>query len=261
MTLVHLSDLHFGTENLACLEAIQHFCQIQRPEVIVVSGDLTQRARSKQFISCKAFLDSLSCPYFVVAGNHDIPLFHLWRRLFRPFAGYQKYFAALEPVLETEHFYLIGLNSIRPYYHSKGAISQSQIARVKQCLQYAPQNKLKLVVSHQPFITQYSKHHRHDAPRLARAAIAQWQDYDLFAVLHGHLHQIACYDLKQEYNLDCAQPIFSLLAGTATSTRHYQQQANSFNVVLKNGCIQHYVFDPLRAEFLLHVPPLLSSVL
>lgn len=81
--LLHLSDLHFGTEKPECLTAIEDFCRQHRPEVIVVSGDLTQRARFIQFYNCKQFLESLNVPYLVVPGNHDIPLYHLWNRFFR----------------------------------------------------------------------------------------------------------------------------------------------------------------------------------
>lgn len=69
--LLHLSDLHFGTEIEACLDAIRLFCTQHRPEVIVVSGDITQRARYQQFYKCRQFLDSLNIPYLVVPGNHD----------------------------------------------------------------------------------------------------------------------------------------------------------------------------------------------
>ena len=102
--LLHLSDLHFGTEREVCIQAIQQFCQQHRPEAIVVSGDLTQRARFKQFYACRQFLDSLSLPYLVVPGNHDIPLYQVWNRFFSPFVLYQAFFGRLETTLETEHF-------------------------------------------------------------------------------------------------------------------------------------------------------------
>mgnify|MGYP000859553870 FL=1 len=107
--LLHLSDLHFGTEREVCIQAIQQFCQQHRPEAIVVSGDLTQRARFKQFYACRQFLDSLSLPYLVVPGNHDIPLYQVWNRFFSPFVLYQAFFGRLETTLETEHFYIVGL--------------------------------------------------------------------------------------------------------------------------------------------------------
>lgn len=110
--LLHLSDLHFGTENVACMLAVQQLCESMRPEAVVVSGDLTQRARYAQFYACKHFLDSLNLPYLVVPGNHDIPLYHLWNRFFSPFARYQLFFGRMETILETDHFYVIGINNL-----------------------------------------------------------------------------------------------------------------------------------------------------
>ena len=64
--LLHLSDLHFGTERPECIQAIQKFCAEHKPEIVVVSGDLTQRAKFKEFLACRQFLDGLKIPYFVV---------------------------------------------------------------------------------------------------------------------------------------------------------------------------------------------------
>ena len=104
--LLHLSDLHFGTERAGCIQAIQQFCQQYRPEAIVVSGDLTQRARFKQFYHCRQFLDSLHIPYLVVPGNHDIPLYHVWNRFFYPIVRYQSFFCGFK-----KHSYLCKPNS------------------------------------------------------------------------------------------------------------------------------------------------------
>lgn len=82
--ILHLSDLHFGTEREACLQANRQLCEEHPFEAVVVSGDLTQRARFIQFYACRQFLDSLKLPYLVVPGNHDIPLYHVWNRFSVP---------------------------------------------------------------------------------------------------------------------------------------------------------------------------------
>ncbi len=107
----------------------------------MVSGDITQRARYQQFYKCRQFLDSLNIPYLVVPGNHDIPLYHVWNRFFSPFTRYQYFFGQLEPTLETEHFYIVGVNSIRRRYHTRGHISIEQIQTTYERLQQAPENK------------------------------------------------------------------------------------------------------------------------
>lgn len=249
--LLHLSDLHFGTQRQVCLDAIQRFCQQHRPEVVVISGDLTQRARFHEFYQCKQFLQQLGITYFVVPGNHDIPVYHLLNRLFRPFHYYQLFFGDLEPTLETEHYYLIGLNTVRSYYHTKAVISQKQIEQVQQQLKQAPANKLVTLVSHQPFYTaQDDHHHRSDCPAQAQQALRQWGKYGLNLLLHGHFHLTAVYDLNQQYQLGLSQAVYEVHAGTGCSNRLYKKLTNSFNVIYPDGHIQHYDFSDEQQEFM-----------
>lgn len=250
--LIHLSDLHFGTERVACMHAIQKFCKEHSPEVVVVSGDLTQRAKFKQFYDCKQFLDSLNTPYFVVPGNHDIPLYHIWNRVFKPFGLFQLFFGGLEQTMQTEHFYLIGLNSIRRRFHTKGHISLAQIQRVDQALIHVPKQKFKIIVSHQPFYTSDQEHHHKDCPILSKIALLEWGKHDLFALLHGHLHSKAVYDLDQIYALHTGHPIYEVHAGTATSHRLHKNALNSFNVILNDGTFQHYIFNEQAQDFILN---------
>lgn len=248
--LLHLSDLHFGTERPACIRAIQKFCAVHKPEVVVVSGDLTQRAKFKEFYACKQFLESLNIPYFVVPGNHDIPLYHVWNRAFRPFGLYQLFFGSLERTLFTEHFYLIGMNSIRRRYHTRGHISFEQIQNVNQLLANAPKNKLKIIVSHQPFYTSNEDHHLKDCPALGQFAIKEWGQHQLYALLHGHLHLVAVYDLNQAFALNLKQPVYEVHAGTAVSRRLHKNIPNSFNVIHQDGGFEHYFFDEQLQEFI-----------
>lgn len=250
--LLHLSDLHFGTERPECIRAIKKFCEQHQPEVVVVSGDLTQRAKLKEFYACKQFLESLKTPYFVVPGNHDIPLYQLWNRFFRPFGLYQLFFGSLENTLITEHFYLIGMNSIRRRYHTRGHISIEQIQHVDDVLQKAPVNKLKIIVSHQPFYTDNENHHLKDCPALGQFAIKEWGQHQLYALLHGHLHLVAVYDLNKEFQLNLPHPVYEVHAGTAISTRLHKNMPNSFNVILNDGSFQHWFFDEASQLFVHH---------
>ena len=251
--LLHLSDLHFGTERLECIRAIQKFCIEQQPEVVVVSGDLTQRAKFREFLACKQFLESLKTPYFVVPGNHDIPLYHLWKRAFQPFGLYQLFFGSLENTFATQHFYLIGMNSIRRRYHTRGSISLAQIQKVDQQLMQAPANKLKIIVSHQPFYTDNENHHLKDWPALGQFAIREWGQHQLYALLHGHLHLVAVYDLNQEFALNLQHSVYEVHAGTATSKRLHKNTPNSFNVIRNDGSFQHYFFDEQQQDFIAQI--------
>ena len=251
--LLHLSDLHFGTERPECIRAIQKFCIEQQPEMVVVSGDLTQRAKFREFLACKQFLESLKIPYFVVPGNHDIPLYHLWNRAFRPFGLYQLFFGSLENTLVTQHFYLIGMNSIRRRYHTRGSISLEQIQKVDQQLMQAPANKLKIIVSHQPFYTAKENHHLKDCPALGQFAIQEWGKHQLYALLHGHLHLVAVYDLNQEFELNLSQAVYEVHAGTAISSRLHKNIPNSFNVISSDGSFKHYFFDEQQQDFIAQI--------
>lgn len=249
--LLHLSDLHFGTERQVCIEAIQTFCAQHRPEVIVVSGDLTQRAKLSQFYRCKQFLESLNTPYVVIPGNHDIPLYQLWKRTFRPFTLYQLFFGSLEKTLMTQHFYIVGQNSIRRRYHTRGHISLQQIQKVSQLLSIAPQDKLKIVTTHQPFFIEPTSKHVKDRPILARLAAKAWGEKDTYAILHGHLHQVAIHDLNQIFHLGLSHPLYDVIAATATSDRLHGAQPNGFNVLHIDGRFMHYVFDECSKIFVM----------
>ena len=248
--LLHLSDLHFGTERPACLTAIQAFCYEQQPELVVVSGDLTQRARYREFFHCKQFLDSLNCPYLVVPGNHDIPLYHVWDRIFNPFTRYQLFFGNMEMTLETEHFYVIGVNSIRRRYHTRGHISLEQIQQIDQILKQAPAHKIKIIAAHQPFYADPEDQHSiKDCPVLGRMALEVWSQSGLKALLHGHLHQSAVFDLNVLYHLGAGHPVLDIHAGTATSYRLHHALSNSFNVIDAQADVQHYQFNLQQSRF------------
>lgn len=248
--LLHLSDLHFGTERPACLTAIQEFCREQQPELVVVSGDLTQRARYREFFHCKQFLDSLNCRYLVVPGNHDIPLYHVWDRIFNPFTRYQLFFGNMEMTLETEHFYVIGVNSIRRRYHTRGHISLEQIQQIDQILKQAPADKIKIIAAHQPFYTPPDDPHGiKDCPLLGRMALEVWSQSGLKALLHGHLHQSAVFDLNSLYHLGAGHPVLDIHAGTATSYRLHHALSNSFNVINVQADVRHYQFNLQQARF------------
>ena len=86
--LLQISDTHFGTEQPQVVEALVALAAQQRPDVVVLSGDITQRARPAQFLAAKAFVDRLGAPVLAIPGNHDIALFDLWARLTGPYARY-----------------------------------------------------------------------------------------------------------------------------------------------------------------------------
>ena len=158
----------------------------------------------------------------------------------------------METVLETEHFFVVGVNSIRRRYHTKGHISIEQIQYIDQILKNAPPHKLKLVVAHQPFYSPPDDPHGiKDCPVLGKTALKMWGQSGLNGLLHGHLHQSAVYDLNLIYQLQSHHPILEIHAGTATSYRLHEGLPNSFNVIENNMDVTPYYFSEQLQEFVI----------
>src|SRR5258706_14178026 len=114
-TVVHLSDLHFGRVDARLVAPLVRSIQAIAPDLIAVSGDLTQRARRSQFVQARAFLQQLPFPRIVVPGNHDVPLYNVAARFLSPLRGYRHYIErALEPVFMDEEIGVGGLINARP---------------------------------------------------------------------------------------------------------------------------------------------------
>ena len=149
--LLQVSDTHFGTEQPHVVEALAALAASQRPGVVVLSGDITQRARPTQFLAAKAFVDRLGAPVLAVPGNHDIPLFDLLARLRRPHARYIAAFGAdLEPLHRSPDLLVVCVNTTRAWRHKNGEVSGLQVDRVSRLLADAGPAQLRVVVVHQP---------------------------------------------------------------------------------------------------------------
>lgn len=230
--LLHLSDTHFGTEQLPVVEALVQLAHEQRPEVAVLSGDITQRARRSQFAAAQAFVQRLKIPkVLAVPGNHDIPLFNVFARLFAPYAGYQSYFGAeLQPGFTTDDLFIVCLNTTRPWRHKQGEISEAQMKRCQQALRQASASQLRVVVVHQPLVVPNADE-RSNLLRQHQAACQGLQRYaDL--VLGGHIHlPYVLANPIQPHPVQAEQRFWCVQAGTAVSKRTRQGVPNSVNLI------------------------------
>jgi len=224
--LLQISDTHFGTEQPLVVEALVTLAVQQRPDVVVLSGDITQRARPAQFRAAKAFVDRLGAPVLAIPGNHDIALFDLWARLTRPYARYATAFGAdLEPVHASQDLLIVGVNSTRAWRHKNGEVSTAQIDRVANLLIAASPQQLRVVVVHQPAAV----HRAEDRSNLLRghpAALRDWAAAGADLVLGGHIH--LPYTLAQH---GLARRLWVLQAGTAVSSRTRPEAPNSVNIL------------------------------
>src|SRR5215210_6582583 len=112
--VVHLSDLHFGRVDESVLKPLIQTVEELKPDVVAVSGDLTQRARSHQFKEARAFLDALPGHQIVVPGNHDVPLWNVFARFLQPLTKYRRYITQeLRPFYSDEELAIMGINTAR----------------------------------------------------------------------------------------------------------------------------------------------------
>ena len=224
--VLHISDTHFGTEQPRVVEALVALAAQQRPDVVVLSGDITQRARPAQFRAAKAFVDRLGAPVVAVPGNHDIALFDLWARFTRPYARYAKAFGAeLEPVHAAPDLLVVGVNTTRAWRHKHGEVSAAQIDRVASLLTAASARQLRVVVVHQPAAVTRAEDHV-NLLRGHQAALRAWSAAGADLVLGGHIH--LPYTLAQH---GLARRLWVVQAGTAVSSRIRLEAPNSVNIL------------------------------
>jgi 3',5'-cyclic AMP phosphodiesterase CpdA len=224
--VLQISDTHFGTEQGAVVEALGRLAQQQRPDVVVLSGDITQRARPAQFRAARTFVDRLGAPVLAVPGNHDIPLFDLWARLRSPYARYRAAFGTdLEPVHRSAELLVVCVNTTRPWRHKDGEVSARQIDRVARLVARADAAQLRVVVVHQPIAVTRAE----DEPNRLRghaAALRRWAEAGVDLVIGGHIHLPYVMPLQ-----GLARPLWVVQAGTAVSSRVRDGVPNSVNLL------------------------------
>ncbi len=224
--LLQISDPHFGTEQPLVVEALVTLARLQKPDLLVLSGDITQRALPAQFQAARAFMDRLGAPFLAIPGNHDIPLFDLWTRLRRPYARHIAAFGSdLEPVFSSADLMVVCVNATRAWRHKHGEVSPQQIDRVAHLLTKAKPEQLRVVVVHQPVAVTCAE----DAPNLLRghaAALQRCAAAGADLLMGGHIHLPYVLVLH-----GLARPLWAVQAGTAVSSRVRAGVPNSVNLL------------------------------
>src|ERR1700756_4010731 len=130
--IAHLSDLYFGRIDPATVEPILEAVRNLKPDVVAISGDLTQRARRQEFADARRFLEKLPEPRVVVPGNHDVPLHNPYSRFVSGLSLYREYISnEPEPIYVGEGIAVAGVNTARALTWKGGRINRTQIERVR----------------------------------------------------------------------------------------------------------------------------------
>ena len=229
--VVHCSDLHFGSGFLPkrAEDLLQSIQQI-RPNLAVISGDLTMRARTEQFKAARAFLQQIPAPLIAIPGNHDVPLYNLWERLTHPFENYNRYIAPLNsgPV-RLQHVSFFGMNTVNPHRHQQGKFRLLEMMEMES---WASQQSdcWRVAVIHQHFAN-VPHHERPGTFRRGEAALKRFSGAGVHAILHGHVHYQHVAS-SAEFFPSVEPPVVLVSAGTPTSLRtRGARPTNNFNVL------------------------------
>lgn len=229
-SIVHLSDIHFGTADPVIVgHAIEKINELT-PDVVVVSGDLTQRARSSEFREAKAFLQRLPSPQIIVPGNHDVPLYNVYDRFFRRLDKFQRYITDdLTPTYVDEELAIVGINSARSLTIKGGRVNDQQVDYIRETMCDLSGETLKIVVSHHPFDLPEG-FDEDDIVGRAKSAMPLIAECGANVFLSGHLHVSNIETTAKRYKLDNGKVALIIQAGTATSVR-VRGEAHSFNLI------------------------------
>jgi 3',5'-cyclic AMP phosphodiesterase CpdA len=229
--IAHISDLHFGSHDTGIADALVAEIAETRPDLVVLSGDLTQRARTVEFAQARDFIDLINQPVLIVPGNHDIPLYNVMHRFLRPLEKFRRHVA---PAAVADDWYaddeiaVLGLNTARRLTWKGGRVSYDQMGLIRRAFSHVPESAWRIVVTHHPIAAAHGETRVELAGRsmLALRAIA---DAGVHVLLSGHHHRPVSGHLSTELLLN--NTVLVVHAGTAVSTRTRNGEGNSYNLI------------------------------
>jgi 3',5'-cyclic AMP phosphodiesterase CpdA len=231
--IAHLSDIHFGANDAKIVRATDAWLQERQPDLVIVSGDFTQRARVRQFRDAAAWLNRLRAAghqVLTVPGNHDIPLYDVVRRFAAPLRRYKRYISSdLCPWFENESVAVLGINTARSLTFMDGRINREQMRLIEERFASVPAEKTRILVTHHPLfampigegseLSEAVGRHDDAVRAVCRAGV--------HVALAGHFHRT--YAAAARKMVETAGGALVIQAGTATSTRLRNEELQSFN--------------------------------
>jgi 3',5'-cyclic AMP phosphodiesterase CpdA len=229
-TIVHLSDVHFGKIDRGTVEPLVRAVHEARPDLVVVSGDLTQRARKGEFEEARKFLLKLPGPQIVVPGNHDVPIWNPVVRFSRPLRRFKHYITGnLLPFYEDNEIAVLGINTARPTTTKYGHINRQQLVMIREILCPVSKDKIKIIVTHHPFDLPAGYRDKRQIVGKSRRAMQVLAECGADLFLAGHLHRVFTSNTTERYRIENHAALI-MQAGTATASR-LSVEPNSFNLI------------------------------
>jgi 3',5'-cyclic AMP phosphodiesterase CpdA len=247
--IAHISDLHFGAADELVAERLLECVPKLEPHLVIVSGDLTQRARTVQFEAAKAFLDQLPQPQLVIPGNHDVPLYNVYDRFVNPLEKFERIITPeLDPFISDDEIAVAGINTARSLTIKGGRISREQVEGIREKMSQFPERTLKIVVTHHPFDVPEGED-EDDIVGRAKESLPAIAGSGADVFLAGHLHKSHIGVSARRYKLDAGYTTLIIQAGTAISLRERGEE-KSFNLMEFEHPILtvHRYTCPIRAE-------------
>lgn len=187
--LFHVSDVHFGRVDQAAIDWFAGLVHAERPDAVVMTGDLTMRARAAEYAAGQAWLASLGVPLTVEPGNHDLPLFNPVARLFTPYRRYHRIERAVEKELDLPGVWIVPLRTTTRFQlrnWSKGVVRARHLDTALARLRACPPDRLAIVAAHHPLIDTGTQ--SDGRTRGGEQALRELVSAGAHAVLSGHVH-------------------------------------------------------------------------
>lgn len=257
--ILHVSDLHFGSPFLPDrAEAVHRLAAAHPPDAVVVSGDLTQRAKDREFAAAADYLERFRVPVVVVPGNHDVPLYRVWERFLTPYANYREHIAGeLDTVTRLEDATIVALNSSRRFTIDNGRLERAQLEFAAAAFDETPEDHLRIVVTHHHLAPPPDFSRDRVMPR-AKRALEVFRDRGVHLALAGHMHRAYIGDSLDFFpGEERKEGIVIAQCGTTTSSRGRGRERlnNSLNYIRARSDrlrITHYLWRDSREEFWPH---------
>lgn len=228
--IFHLSDIHFGLENNRALDWVKQEVEERKPHAVAITGDLTMRARHREFDAATRWINSLTAPVTVEVGNHDMPYFNPIERFFQPYKRFRGMEEKVEKEIDLGNLVIVPLKTAvraQPRLNwSKGWVTDAALKKCLAAIDALPEGKRALVAVHHPLRevgtqgTALTKNGDKALRELARRPVQ--------AVLSGHVHD--AFDIMEETADGAVRMI-----GAGTLSKRTRSTPPSFNEIEWDG--------------------------